>query len=123
MNTVNKVNKIIFLKKDFDDKLYEKVSQQVQLLIETGNVCVIGATEDGVIIEYTSSNPLVSEEPYPCFLYLDEMAYIGRYIAEKALRKYEDEIDDLSLMLSEMNKTDTNEFVFKEKEKDEGDLN
>lgn len=97
---MNIVNKIVFAKKDFkEDDLYKKISMQIQLLIETNNICTVSSVKIGndffIVIEYSAANPQLFQ-PYPYFLYPDEASHVSLFIAKKSLAQYETEIDTLS---------------------------
>ena len=100
---MNNVNKILFTKERFGDELYIKVSQQIKILIEAGNICTVFSPDDNsdvVIIEHVSANSL-SLQPYPYYLFPDEANYVSIYIAKKNLKQYESEALDLANSIKE----------------------
>jgi hypothetical protein len=100
---MNPTNKIVFTKEKFGTELYLKVSQQLQLLIEAGNLCSVYNKDNNpnvIIIEHVPSNPALLH-PYPYYLYPDEASYVSIYIAKKNLKQYEEEIVELSESIEE----------------------
>jgi hypothetical protein len=123
---MNSVNKIVFTKERFGNELYLKVSQQLQLLIEAGNICSVYNKDNNpniIIIEHVPSNPALLQ-PYPYYLYPDEASYVSIYIAKKNLRQYEEEIVDLSESIEESEDKDGPFGIFDfNDDKSGGDLN
>lgn len=112
------INKIIFTKEHFGDELYTKVSQQIQLLIESGNLCTVynlNKDKDVVIIEHVSANPL-SLQPYPYFLFPDEAGYVSVYIAKKNIQQFQEEIEDIQNSLDEVEDDFDSVFEIKDSE-------
>lgn len=96
---MNEIGKLIFTKRDYgnDTTLYLKVAQQLQLLLETGNICTVYDGDGGrgtVVIEFTSNNPLEGQ-PYPYYLYPDEAEYVLHYHDKKLRQEYLDKIKEI----------------------------
>lgn len=102
---MNKVNSIIFYGTDFktEDKLLEAVNKQINLLLKSGNVCVVvkSSAKDAVCINYTSGD-IFKGEPIPYFLTLDEASYVIPYHLKKEIDKKEEELAELQSKLDEL---------------------
>jgi hypothetical protein len=93
------VNRIVFLKRNYRriEDLYLRISQQVQLLMETGYVCIvfeINAGEGAVILEF---NPNTKNEDLqqPHWLYPDEAEYLRKYQRKSEIEEHKNELDEL----------------------------
>ncbi len=54
---MNKVNKIVFSREQYGDKLWEVVSQQLQILLKNEEVCTIYDDDtDVIVIEFEHDN-------------------------------------------------------------------
>lgn len=102
---MNKVNSIIFYGTDFktEDKLFEAVNNQINLLLKSGNICVVvkSSSKDMICINYTSGD-IFKGEPIPYFLTLDEASYIIPYHLKKEISKKEEELTELQSKLNEL---------------------
>jgi hypothetical protein len=93
------VNRLVFLKRNYrrPEDLYLRISQQIQLLMETGYVCVIfeiNAGEGAVILEF---NPNSKNEglQHPYWLFPNEADYLETYKREIEIEEYREELDRL----------------------------
>lgn len=92
------VSKVTLSKRDFDDDLYLKIAQQIQILLESGHVLVIEDIDSGkgtIEISYVPADPMLGE-PYPYFLLPDEAEIAARYHDKRMLETYKMEIDRLN---------------------------
>jgi hypothetical protein len=101
---ITDVNQIIFKKSDFANNtiFYNKLMQQIQLLLETGNVITIAtpieektkdsSNDDVVIIKYNLKDIKLGL-PYPCWLYPDEIQEISNYQQHVQLASCQQYID------------------------------
>lgn len=100
---MHQVNKIMFTKEKFGNELYIKIAQQLQILIEAGYLCTVYSTDETfefVVIEHVSSNPL-NCQPYPYYLYPDEVTYVSLYIGKKKVKELDDEINEIESTIRE----------------------
>lgn len=81
-----RVSSILFTKVDCEstEDLYNKVSKQLRLLIESGyNAFISKVDAKGNIlkIEFCISDPTAKRKdiPQPCWLFLDELDYLSHY--------------------------------------------
>jgi hypothetical protein len=93
------VNRLVFLKRNYrrPEDLYLRISQQIQLLMETGYVCLvfeINAGEGAVVLEF---NPHTKNEDLqqPHWLYPDEADYLHKYQRDVAIENHKDELNEL----------------------------
>lgn len=108
MDRINSVNRIVLTKEKFGKDLYEKVAQQLQILIEAGNLCSVYChpkKKDFIIIEFVSVMPNFSE-PYPYYLYPDEAGYVSLYVAKKNLAYNEEEVERLMEVIDDIENSD-----------------
>jgi hypothetical protein len=97
------INQITFNKRNFssNETFYSKIAEQIQLLIETGNVISVATAvnEDGtsnddvVVIKYNPKDPKLML-PYPCWLYPDEIQYVALYHEETQANIYQSYLDE-----------------------------
>lgn len=108
MDRINSVNRIVLTKEKFGKDLYEKVAQQLQILIEAGNLCSVYChpkKKDFIVIEFVSVMPNFSE-PYPYYLYPDEAEYVSLYVAKKNLVYNEEEVERLMEVIDDIENSD-----------------
>lgn len=124
---MNVVNEIIFNKKDFENEemLFKKMGQQLQLLMDTNNVCTVRKEEldsDVLYIINFAINVPEAFQPYPYFLYPDEAGYVSMYVAKKSLIQYQMDTEQIT---ESINEAEEKVILFdkKKKKKDEDDLN
>lgn len=108
MDRINSVNRIVLTKEKFGKDLYEKVAQQLQILIEAGNLCSVYChpkKKDFIVIEFVSVMPNFSE-PYPYYLYPDEAEYVSLYVVKKNLAYNEEEVERLMGVIDDIENSD-----------------
>ena len=79
-----RVNRIVFSrKKDATrDDLLQIIYKQINILLDAGYNCFITESDtDRICLEFCLSDPEVKDKdiPQPCWLYLDELEYLGQY--------------------------------------------
>ena len=69
---MNKYDSIVFTKERFGDRLWEKIGEQLKLLIEAGYICVVFEDDtDIIVIEFQQADNKYGTA-YPYWLYPDE---------------------------------------------------
>lgn len=119
------VNRIVFLKRNYrtPQDLYSRVTEQVQLLMETGYVCVvfeINAQDGAVIIEF-NPNAKNEELQYPYWLFPDEIEFLAAYQREVKIEEHRDELNRLEAEREEDEDEDIIESMTKPKKTNKGD--
>jgi hypothetical protein len=114
------VNRIVFLKRNYKrvEDLYYRISQQVQLLMETGYVCVISEVYSGegaIVIEF-NPNAVNIDLQQPHWLYPDEAEYLENYQRDVEIDNLEQELDELREQ-KELDEDDVDEFFRSEDKK------
>ena len=105
-----RVNKIIFSKTDSNSKaeLFTKIANQLSLLLESGYNCFISNSDpkgNAVTIEFCIADPTAKNRdiPQPCWLFLDELEYLGKYQLESILKQARDTVEDIKNELNQEN--------------------
>ena len=69
---MNRYENVVLTRDQFGEQLWEKVGEQLYLLIQAGYVCVVNEEEFGiVVIEYQHNNRTYGCA-HPCWLYPQE---------------------------------------------------
>jgi hypothetical protein len=92
-------NRLVFLKRNYrrPEDLYLRISQQIQLLMETGYVCVVfevNSGEGAIILEFNpnSKNEMLQ---HPYWLFPDEADYLETYKREIEIEEHKEELERL----------------------------
>jgi hypothetical protein len=99
MSSKETVNRIVFIKRHYHslEALYSRVAQQVQLLMETGYICVlfeVNAIDGAVIIEF-NPNAKSEELQHPYWLFPDEIEYLTSYQRDVEIEQHKDDLNRL----------------------------
>jgi hypothetical protein len=120
------INRLVFLKRNYRriEDLYSRISQQIQLLMETGYVCVvfeINAGDGAVILEF-NPNAKNEELQQPHWLYPDEAEYLRKYKRDNEIERHKDELDELEAeKFTEEEEEEITSQITKPKKNDKGD--
>ena len=93
------INRLVFLKRSYRtlEDLYNRLAQQIHLLMETGYVCVvfeINAGEGAIVLEFNPNSKNV-ELQRPHWLYPDEAEHLESYQRDVEIDNLEQELDEL----------------------------
>lgn len=107
MVSTNTVNRIVFFRKNYKtpEEMHATVSRQMQVLMETGYICVVYEAnfEGGVLVIEFNPNAKNEELQYPHWLFPDEAEYLKEYQTEVELQFHREEIDRLEGGIDEPN--------------------
>jgi hypothetical protein len=113
------VNRIVFIKKHYrnPEDLYIRISQQINLLMETGYICVVfevSSLEGAIILEF-NPNTKNEELQYPYWLFPDEIEYLVPYQRDVEIEQHKDEINKLESEKEDKEEEDILESLIKPK--------
>lgn len=79
---MNNVSRIVLNKRDYEQQLWTKVAQQIQLLMESGYACTVYDADDSrkglIVIEFALMTPMLGA-PQPYWLTPDEADHLMSY--------------------------------------------
>ena len=114
-----RVNRIVFTKVDSNSKaeLFSKIANQLNILLDSGYNCFVSnldAKGTSVCIEFCLADPTAKNRdiPQPCWLFLDELEYLGKYQLESILKEAQDTIAGIT---DELDKEEEEEKATKKK--------